>query len=58
MSATASSTPLMADTEAGVRSMVAAIEKEKDSARVPAWPWVPLGFVMKHLPVPLLRRFA
>jgi len=58
MSATAASTPLMASTEAGVRSMVAAIEKEKDSARVPAWPWVPLGLLMKRLPIPLLRRFA
>ena len=30
--------------------MVDAIEKEKASARVPAWPWVPLGFALKHLP--------
>ena len=35
-----------ASTEKGVRAMVEAIEKEKKSAVVPAWPWVPLGFVV------------
>ena len=43
MSATSSSTPLVASTEKGVRAMVSAIEKEKASARVPGWPWVPSG---------------
>jgi short-subunit dehydrogenase len=56
MSATAASTPLMASTEAGVRSMVAAIEKEKASARVPGWPWEPLGLLLKVLPLPVARR--
>ena len=58
MSGTAARTPLMASTEKGVRAMVDAIEKEKPSARVPAWPWVPLGVVVKHVPVGLLRRMA
>lgn len=57
MSATAETTPLVASTEKGVRAMVAAIEREKASARVPAWPWEPLGFALKHLPLPLARRF-
>ena len=35
--------PLMVDTETGVRSIVAAIEAEKADARVPSWPWWPLG---------------
>ena len=56
MSASAASTPLMASTEAGVRSMVAAIEKEKASARVPGWPWEPLGLLLKVLPLPVARR--
>ena len=56
MSATAASTPLMASTEAGVRSMVAASEKEKASARVPGWPWEPLGLLLKVLPLPVARR--
>ena len=58
MSGTSAKTPLMASTEKGVRAMVEAIEKEKASARVPAWPWAPLGFVIKHVPVGLLRRMS
>ena len=58
MSGTSARTPLMASTEKGVRAMVEAIEKEKRSAVVPAWPWVPLGFVVKRVPVGLLRRMA
>jgi short-subunit dehydrogenase len=57
MSARSASTPLVVSTEKGVRAMVAAIEKEKPSARVPAWPWEPLGFALKHLPLPVARRF-
>ncbi|HXH80559.1 SDR family oxidoreductase [Nocardioides sp.] len=56
MSATSKTTPLVASTERGVRAMVAAIEKEKSSARVPAWPWVPIGFALEHLPLPLARK--
>ena len=56
MSATAGKTPLMASTEAGVRSMVAAMEKQKSSARVPGWPWEPLGLLLKVLPLPVARR--
>ncbi len=57
MSGSAAKTPLMATTEDGVRSMVGVIEKEKASARVPQWPWGPLGIVLKHLPLPIARRF-
>lgn len=49
-------TPLMATTEKGVRSMVAAIEKRVDSACVPPLPWAPLSLVMKHAPLPVLKR--
>jgi short-subunit dehydrogenase len=48
--------PFIVPTEVGVRAIVDAIEKERPSARVPAWPWVPLGFALKHLPLPLARR--
>ncbi|MDZ5662597.1 SDR family oxidoreductase [Nocardioides sp. S-58] len=58
MSGTSARTPLMTSTEKGVRAMVEAIEKEKRSARVPAWPWAPLGFVVKHVPVGVLRRMG
>ena len=36
--------------------MVSAIEKQKASARVPGWPWVPVGFALEHLPLPLARK--
>ena len=48
--------PFMVSTRVGVAAMVEAIEKERASARVPPWPWVPLGFALKHLPLPLARR--
>lgn len=56
MSATSKATPLVASTERGVRAMVAAMEAGRASARVPAWPWVPVGFLLEHLPLPLARR--
>ena len=57
-SRSASRTPLMATTETGVRSMVSAIEKKRDSALVPGWPWEPLGRVLKHAPAPIARRLT
>ncbi|HET8603196.1 MAG TPA: SDR family oxidoreductase [Marmoricola sp.] len=50
--------PLMVSTEKGVRAMVEAIEKEKASACVPALPWEPMKHVIKHAPLPLLRRLV
>jgi short-subunit dehydrogenase len=52
----AQSTPMMSSTQKGVRAMVEAIEKEKASACVPALPWAPLSVVMKHAPIPLLKK--
>ena len=46
----------MVPTDQGVRSMVAAIEKEKAHAFVPPLPWTALAPVMKHAPLPLLKR--
>lgn len=51
-------TPLMATTEKGVRSMIAAIEREVATAAVPAWPWRPLSVVMRHAPLRFVRKFA
>jgi len=48
--------PFMVSTEKGVSAIVEAVEKEKDSAQVPAWPWIPVGFGLKHLPLPLARK--
>ncbi len=49
---------MMVPTEKGVAAMVAAIEKKKDSACVPALPWAPLSVVMKHAPLPVFRRMV
>src|SRR4051794_18439613 len=46
----------MVSTEMGVRSMVAAIEKEVDSACVPPLPWAPMSLVMKHAPLGVLKK--
>ena len=46
----------MVSTEDGVRAMVEAIEKEKAHAYVPALPWTALAPVLKHAPLPLLKR--
>lgn len=51
-------TRFMVDTEVGVRSMVAAIEKRKVKAYVPAWPWVPIGFAMKRFPLSVVRKLS
>ncbi|OPX09982.1 SDR family oxidoreductase [Gordonia sp. i37] len=49
-------TSLMTDTDSGVRAMVAAIEAEKASAPVPAWPWVPIAAALRLLPASITRR--
>ncbi len=52
----ASEQPLMVSTEKGVKAIVSAIEKEKASACVPALPWAPMSVVMKHAPLPILKK--
>ncbi|HJR90125.1 MAG TPA: SDR family oxidoreductase [Aeromicrobium sp.] len=52
----AQKTKFMVDTPTGVRSMVNAIEKRKEKALVPAWPWVPFGFVLKNAPMGVVRK--
>ena len=48
--------PLMATTEDGVKAMVKAIEKQVADACVPPLPWAPLSLLMKHAPLPVLKR--
>ena len=50
--------PFMVDTGVGCRALVAAIEREPARAFVPAWPWAPLAFLMRHMPLSLVRRMA
>lgn len=56
LSARAGRTPLMVSTEKGVRAMVRAIESERAEAKTPAWPWVPLGLLMRYLPLRLVAK--
>ena len=49
-------TPFIIDTVPGVAAMVEAIEKRVANARVPAWPWVPLGVAMRTLPLGVVKR--
>jgi short-subunit dehydrogenase len=48
--------PFIVPTEKGVAAIVEAVEKERARAHVPPWPWVPVGFALRHLPLPLARR--
>ncbi|CAN5457097.1 SDR family oxidoreductase [soil metagenome] len=48
--------PLMATTQDGVKAMVRAIEKQVADACVPPLPWAPLSLLMKHAPLPVLKR--
>ena len=49
---------LMVDTETGCKALVKAIEKEVSEAAIPTWPWMPLGKVMKHAPLGVVRRMV
>lgn len=49
--APAGHTPFMIDGERGCRLLAAAILREPAVAYVPWWPWAPLGWVLKRLPL-------
>ena len=49
-------TPFMVDTETGCKALVKAIEKEGKNASVPSWPWGPLGFAMRTLPLKMVGK--
>jgi short-subunit dehydrogenase len=48
--------PHLVDTATGVAAIVGAIEGGRAEARVPAWPWRPLGTAMRYLPLRVVRR--
>lgn len=51
-------TPFMVDTMTGCKALVAAIEREPAQASVPRWPWVPMGFAMRNLPLRWVAKLA
>jgi short-subunit dehydrogenase len=48
--------PFMVDTETGCRAMVKAIEKERAKAFVPFWPWAPISFAVRRMPLSWVRK--
>ncbi|MGL4305000.1 MAG: SDR family oxidoreductase [Mycobacteriaceae bacterium] len=58
MSEQAPKSPLMADTDAGVDSLVKAIEREPARAVVPRWPWVPIDWALRSLPDAITARMV
>lgn len=50
--------PFIVDAETGCRAIVKAIEQEVNVAFVPIWPWAILRYVLKVLPLSLLRKFS
>ncbi len=56
MNDAAKNAPFIVDTQTGCRAMVRAIEREKPEAYVPVWPWAPISFVLKRLPLWLFAR--
>jgi len=49
---------LMVDAETGCRALVKKIEAEVVDAAVPSWPWAPIGQIMKHAPLGIVRRMV
>jgi short-subunit dehydrogenase len=46
----------LVDTATGCRALVRAIESERPKSFVPRWPWTPIAFLMRHVPLGLLVR--
>jgi short-subunit dehydrogenase len=50
--------PFIVPTDVGTKSIVDAIEKEKNEAFVPGWPWAILRYVMKVMPLSWIRKMS
>jgi short-subunit dehydrogenase len=50
--------PFIVDRESGCRALVKAIEKEKASCFVPAWPWAFMAPLIKIAPLGVIRKFS
>ena len=48
----------MVDAQRGCQAMVQAIEREPRVAHVPAWPWVPMAWILRRGPEWLLTRLV
>ena len=50
--------PFEVDVETGSRLLATEIEKAPTKAYVPKWPWQPIGFAMKILPLKWVNKFS
>lgn len=50
--------PLRVDLDTGCRALVKAIEREPGEACVPLWPWLPMGWLMKILPLSVVAKMT
>lgn len=48
--------PFIVDAQTGCKAMVKAIESGKSESFVPTWPWTPIGFLIRRLPVSVLAK--
>lgn len=56
MTANTGRAPFIVDAATGVRAMVRAMERERALAPVPAWPWLPISWLLRIAPVRLLAK--
>lgn len=50
--------PFRVDLKTGCEKMVNAIEAEVEEASVPGWPWKPVGWAMRNLPLSVVRKLT
>lgn len=50
--------PFAVDADVGCAALVRAIEREPGEASVPRWPWGPLGFLLRRMPLRVIARLA
>ncbi len=50
--------PMRVDLETGCKALVKAIEKEPGEAKVPGWPWIPMGWLMRIMPLSMVAKMT
>lgn len=58
LNAQAKHLPFEVDEATGSRALVRAIEREPAVACVPGWPWTPIGWLMRLLPLRVIARMS
>lgn len=58
LNAGAKKLPFAVDERRGSRALARAIERFPATACVPAWPWTPIGWLMRHLPLRWVAKLS